>query len=147
VNEVKPVSTRVGSCICGAVSYRARGEPERTSVCHCTYCQRLTGSACAVWVSFRKENVELAGVPRAVYEHHSDESRRWIRSEFCPRCGTTIGSTFERAPELYALAGGTFDDTGWIEITRHVWTRSAQHWMVIPSDVPAFPKSPQTPTS
>ena len=138
--------TRTGGCVCGAVTYRALGEPERVSVCHCTYCQRLTGSACGVWVSYLKANLELMGSPRSIYEHRSDESHRWMRSEFCPRCGTTVGCTFERGgPEIYSITGGTFDETGWIQVERHVWTRSAQHWMIMPSDVPTFEKGSQKP--
>jgi hypothetical protein len=132
--------TKTGGCLCGAVSYRAIGQPERTSVCHCSFCQRLTGSAFALWLDFRKENVEIAGRPLLTYEHRSDESGRWIKLEFCPRCGTTVGCTFERGPELYAIAGGTFDDPSWIRVDRHIWTRSAQDWVVIPPDAEQFEK-------
>ena len=34
-----------GGCLCGTVRYRTVGRPERTTICHCTFCQRLTGSA------------------------------------------------------------------------------------------------------
>ena len=39
------------------------------------------------------------------------------------------------------IAGGTFDDTGWLKIDRHVWTRSAHHWMAYPPGVERFEKS------
>ena len=74
------------------------------------------------------------------YEHRSDESGRWIRMEFCPRCGTSIGATFERSPELRSQLAGTFDDPSWIDISRHIWTRSAQHWVPIPEGPPRFEK-------
>jgi hypothetical protein len=89
-------------------------------------------------VTFRKENVEIAGGPLSVYEHRSDESGRWIRLEFCPRCGTTVGCTFERGPDLRAILGGTFDDPARIKVERHVWTRSAQRWVLIPTDATRF---------
>ena len=126
-----------GGCLCGAVRYRVTGHPVRATVCHCTFCQRITGSGFGLWVSFWKENVSMTGEIKT-YEHRSDESGRWIRLEFCPRCGTTVGSTFERLPELLAQLGGTFDERGWIDITRHIWARSAQHWVPIPDGVPRF---------
>lgn len=131
---------RLGGCLCGTVRYRARGKPARTVVCHCKFCQRCTGSAFAVWPTFRKENVEIIGGPLALYEHRSDESGRWIRLEFCPRCGIHIAATFERGPDELALLAGTFDDPGWITVDRHVWTRSAQRWVSIPADAAQFEK-------
>ena len=130
---------REGGCLCGAVRYRARGEPAATVVCHCTFCQRVTGSAMAVWPAFAPAAVEVAGT-LSVYEHRSDESGRWIRLNFCPKCGTTVSSTFEMAPDEIALLGGTFDDTSWIRVDRQVWTRSAPHWSPVPKDVKSYPK-------
>ena len=50
-----------GGCLCGAVRYQATGQPMRATVCHCTFCQRITGSAFGVWVTYRKEQVALSG--------------------------------------------------------------------------------------
>jgi hypothetical protein len=33
-----------GQCHCGRVTYQADIDPEGVSICHCTDCQRLTGS-------------------------------------------------------------------------------------------------------
>jgi hypothetical protein len=32
-----------GGCHCGYITFRAEADPERTRVCHCTDCQKLTG--------------------------------------------------------------------------------------------------------
>jgi hypothetical protein len=128
-----------GGCLCGAVRYQATGQPMRATVCHCTFCQRITGSAFGVWVTYRKEQVALVG-EYTTHEHRSDESGRWIKMEYCPRCGTSIGATFERSAELRSQLAGTFDDPSWISITRHIWTRSARPWVPIPEGVPRFEK-------
>lgn len=47
-----------GGCLCGAVRYRARNQPARTSACHCTFCQRRTGSAFGVGAYFKQEDVD-----------------------------------------------------------------------------------------
>jgi len=83
-----------GGCLCGSVRYRAEGKPARVSVCHCTDCQRRTGSAFAVVAHFKKENLDVTGGPLSTYEYRSDESHRWIRLEFCLRCGTPGNSGF-----------------------------------------------------
>ncbi len=129
-----------GGCVCGNVRYRTTGAPIAATVCHCKFCQRRTGSAFAEPVLFKMEQVELSGGPLTTYEHHSDESGRWLRMQFCPRCGTTVTWTMERRPGVRGIAGGTFDDPGWLRIGRHIWTRSAQPWVSIPADLECFEK-------
>jgi hypothetical protein len=65
-----------GGCVCGAVRYVADGDPERVTVCHCTWCQRRTGSAFGVEAVFKMEAVSLAGDAVRTYRHVSDESGR-----------------------------------------------------------------------
>jgi len=133
-----------GGCLCGSVRYRTIGEPMLATVCHCTFCQRRTGSAFSEPALFKLEQVEFLGGPLTTYEHRSDETHRWLRLEFCPRWGTTVSWTVERRPGTRGIAGGTFHDPTWLQITRHIWTRSAQPWTVIPPDVETFEKG--TPT-
>jgi hypothetical protein len=123
-----------GGCLCRDVRYRVRGLPLEAIVCHCTFCQRRTGGAFGIEVFFPAENVEFTGSPPKIFEHRSDESGRWLRLQFCPRCGTTVGMTAERRPAQQALMGGTFDDRGWFAISRHIWTKSKMHWVDIPAD-------------
>jgi hypothetical protein len=92
-----------------------------------------------VWPTFAAGEVKVEGALRS-YEHRSDVSGRWIRLNFCERCGTTLTSTFEKGPRELAILGGTFDETAWIRVDRLVWTRSAQHWLPLPPGVPAFEK-------
>jgi len=51
--------------------------------------------------------------------------------------------TIEKYPGVPIITGGTFDDPNWIKINFHVWTRSAQHWEVLPQNVDCFEKSSQ----
>src|SRR5215831_18948106 len=48
---------QMGGCLCGEVRYKALSEPVRVTICHCTFCQRITGSAFLVEPVFRKEDV------------------------------------------------------------------------------------------
>jgi hypothetical protein len=133
-----------GGCVCGDVRYRATGDPVVATVCHCRFCQKRTGSAFSEPVVFKLGQVEFYGGHRTTYEHRSDESHRWLRMEFCPRCGTTVCWTAERRPGAIGIAGGTFDEPNWVKIQRHIWTRSAQHWTAIPSDLECFEKGSPT---
>jgi hypothetical protein len=93
-----------------------------------------------VIVYFGEKDVELTAGTTACFEHRSDESKRWLRIEFCTRCGTTVAHTAEVFPGVRAIAGGTFDDRAWFTIERHAWTRSACPWVVMPEGIEVFPK-------
>ena len=140
---------REGGCACGAVRYRVKSAPLRATVCRCTFCQHRTGSAFEVGVYFKPEDAELLSGTLKIYEHRSDETGRWIRSELCVNCGTSVTWTVEAMPDARAIAGGTFNDLHWFKIARHSWTRSAHRWVTLPPDVPAFEKSalPTPPTT
>jgi hypothetical protein len=135
------VDIHEGGCACGAVRYRVKGSPERTSVCHCTFCQRRTGSAFGISVYFQDEDVEILRGELKTYDHRSDESNRLLRMQFCTNCGTTVTWTLELLPGARGIAGGTFDDPSWLKIERHLWTRSAHPWVILPGDVEKFEKS------
>ena len=143
--------THSGGCVCGAVRYRVHGNPTVGTVCHCTFCQRRLASAFAVLVSFPQESVELLKGQLAEYEHRSDESGRWLRMNFCPKCGTTVFHTAELRPGIQTVTGGTFDDPDWFSIDRHIWVQSKRPWVTIPLGVATFQKgfvaAPSTPVA
>lgn len=126
------MTEHAGGCVCGAVRFRAIGEPLRVTICHCRWCQRRTGTAFGTEVVFDSRNVELSGDVVARHRHLSDESGRWLDVEFCRRCGTHLGFTLEAAPGVRTLPAGAFDDPSWIRADRqkfrHVYLRSRRDW-------------------
>ena len=128
-----------GGCLCGSVRYRVKGDPFIAAACHCMLCQLKTGSAFGIAVYFEADQVEFISGTLRPYKFHSDESGRWVQTEFCETCGTTVTWTSEFMPGRRAISGGTFDDPNWVPIDRHVWTKSAHRWMVFPPDVGVFP--------
>ena len=141
-----------GGCLCGAVRYRTKGPALRTLVCHCRFCQRMTGSAFYAESMFAVEAVEFSGALH-VHEHRSETSGKAVRLHFCPSCATTVTLTFERWPEYRAISRGTFDDPDWVSIGSHIWTESAQSGVTLPAHTDCFLRAradldgkPETPT-
>ena len=56
-----------GGCLCGQVRYRTTAAPLRITICHCKFCQRLTGSAYLVEPIFSREQVVFEGAPTTTY--------------------------------------------------------------------------------
>jgi hypothetical protein len=125
-----------GGCLCGDVRYRVTAEPLRVTICHCTFCQRFTGTAYLVEPIFRRADFALTGAAPQTYDHQSDRSKKRVTLNFCGRCGTTIYLDLERFPEILGICGGTFDDPNWFTRNeancRHIFTRSAQSGVVLP---------------
>ena len=55
-----------GQCHCGHVRYEAEIDPDRVSICHCTDCQRLTGSAYRVTATAETDKIRLTANPPKV---------------------------------------------------------------------------------
>ena len=131
-----------GGCLCGEIRFRTTAEPVRITVCHCTFCQRLTGSAYLVEPIFRREHVSFRGKMPNTYQNRSDGSGKRVIVNFCGRCGTTVCLDLERFPDIVGLCSGTFDDPNWFERDkdncRHIFIRSAQRGVVLPTGVKLF---------
>ena len=61
----------LGGCLCGAVRYRFAGSPLAFYVCHCTDCQKQTGSAFGLSMIVKRDDVELLqGTPGLQLPNH-----------------------------------------------------------------------------
>jgi hypothetical protein len=131
-----------GGCLCRDIRYKTTADPVTTTVCYCTFCQKLTGSAFLVEPIFKRDTVVLLGTTMRTYDHRSDGSEKRVSVNFCGRCGTTVCLAFERFPDVLGICGGTFDDPNWFdrgpEKCRHIFTRSAQTGVVLPAGLQTF---------
>lgn len=131
-------SELTGGCLCGAVRFRASQQPLRTLSCHCTFCQRMTGSSFYSESMFASAALEFNDGKMNCYEHVSDTSGKKVFVHFCSNCGTTVSLTFERWPEVRAISRGCYDDPDAVEVTSHIWTRSAQSGTALPAGTECF---------
>src|SRR5256885_306902 len=104
-----------GHCLCGKVSYSADAEPVAQAICHCTNCQRQTGTAFSIVIgvptaAFEVEGDTLASFP-TVGEVHGTPTVR----HFCSACGSPIYSLVEATPDVVWIKAGTLDDASWLE--------------------------------
>ena len=127
-----------GGCLCGNIRFSAAKPPARTLVCHCTFCQRMTGSTSYAEAMFPVADVHFTGGSLRRYAHTSDTSGQKVYVEFCPECGTTVGLGFERWPDMRAISRGCLDDPDAVEITANIWTRSAQSGVPLPAGIDCF---------
>jgi hypothetical protein len=114
--------------MCGNVRYSADAEPVLQAVCHCTDCQRQTGSPFTVVVGVPLAALTVHGSTLASFattgEDHGGDSER----KFCSACGSPLFTISAMLPELALLKAGSLDDASWLEPAVEVWRSSAQPW-------------------
>jgi hypothetical protein len=131
-----------GRCVCGATKYRLNEEPILVYACHCTDCQKRSGSAFGMSMWVKRSALELQqGEPILV--ESKTESGRLTRLRYCHVCNTRMWSESLRHPALAVMRAGTLDDTSWLRPVAHIWTRSAQPWVLIPEGAPRFETQPE----
>ncbi len=116
-----------GGCLCGAIRYTVAAPISELRACHCTNCQRASGSAGSVNAMLKSADFRLTqGKPKR-YTAVADSGRTLYRF-FCGDCGSPLYSQRETTPENMALRAGSLDDSSAMRITGNIWTKSARPW-------------------
>ena len=68
---------QTGGCLCGALRYEINEAPQLVYTCHCTDCQRLTGSAFSMGLVTTTEAFSLSGADRRAIPTHSGQRARF----------------------------------------------------------------------
>lgn len=120
-----------GGCNCGAVRYRAEGDPIVVAQCHCSNCRKQSGSAFSVNLLFKASAVTQEG-DLTVYEDKDTHSGNAVLRQFCGRCGSPIFSEPTDGKGLLIVKAGTLDDPAPFAPTVSVWTATALPWVTLP---------------
>ena len=105
------MKTITGSCLCGSVKYSSSSAPVFVAACHCSACQKATGSAFAMVVGLKKEDFQVQGDAVNIYEHVGDSGNTSYR-RFCAKCGSGVYSENPVSrPGMVTVRAGTMDET------------------------------------
>jgi len=129
-----------GQCHCGFVTYEAEIDPERVSICHCTDCQQLTGSAYRVSATSKREDFRLTGGEPKTYVKFGDNGNKSLQF-FCPNCGSPCYRTGEgeNAREI-GIRLGTINLRRELTPKKQIWCDSALPWTADIADLPRRPR-------
>jgi hypothetical protein len=117
-----------GHCLCGNVTYTADAEPVAQALCHCTNCQRQTGTAFSIVIGVPASAFHVEGSALASFPTDGDVHGTTTLRHFCSNCGSPIFSSVEAMPEVVYIKAGTLDDASWLAPNAEVFTRSALPW-------------------
>ena len=125
-----------GSCLCGEVNFTYKSEPGMFLMCHCTDCQKSTGSPVASIIIIPEDDFIING-PTSSYECEAKVTR-----SFCKICGSQIFSQIESAPGVVAIKTGVLDEQPNIKPNLVCWTKSKPDWFEINHPDISFVENP-----
>src|SRR5215468_9828365 len=56
-----------GGCRCGYITYEAEADPQRVHICHCTDCQKLSGSAFRTGIRVASDSFRMISGEPTIY--------------------------------------------------------------------------------
>lgn len=110
-------------------------------MCHCSDCQRRTGSAFSVAAFYVRTNVRLQSGDADCFQRQSTSGYP-VSFFFCRRCGTNLWWEPDRMPELVGVALGAFADPAFPPPVQSVWTKDKHQWLTLPPTLVTFDDAP-----
>lgn len=92
-----------GSCLCGDITYRLEDEFETYNLCHCSQCQKISGSAHVANLFTAPNNIEWLSGEEQLLKY--DVPGRDIRNVFCKKCGCNMPYVTHSGRYLLVPAG------------------------------------------
>jgi hypothetical protein len=121
-----------GGCLCGAVRFALSRPPIEAGYCHCTRCQRRTGTAASPSARIDGRTFRLlSGEESLMGWRHPDGG---FEKCFCARCGAHVLSRNPDDPTQIAIRMGAFDSDPGIRPTYRQFVSYAASWEPIPDD-------------
>jgi hypothetical protein len=127
-----------GGCGCGAVRFEVTAPLQGAVYCHCTRCQRRSGSAAAATA-----RIEPGSFRFVSGEEHV---RAWapeggLAKAFCSACGSAVYTRHPETEEPLAVRMGAFDRDPGVRPSARQFVAYAAPWEPIPDDgLPRYPE-------
>lgn len=115
-----------GGCLCGALRWRADGEPELQGLCHCRNCQRLSGGGHVGFICFPDAAAIVQGETRS-YGVTGGSGRLATRFS-CPVCNAIVFGRSEMMPGKINFYAGSLDDASLFKPTLAIFVRTRPPW-------------------
>ena len=96
-----------GSCLCGKVEYQFHGPVKVFQYCHCSRCQKFTGSAHASNIIISPESFKWVLGEESVGRFELPETKHFATC-FCKNCGSSL-PWLTQSKKSVVIPAGTLD--------------------------------------
>lgn len=127
-----------GSCLCGSVRFEV-GEPVvSASYCHCTRCQRRTGTAASAQAHIVPGSLRVTAGQELLRAFEPSDG---FAKVFCSACGSQLWSRNPENPAVLSVRMGAFDTDPGVRPSVRQFVSYAASWEPIPDDgLPRYPE-------
>jgi hypothetical protein len=127
----EPTVPLTGGCLCGAVRFEVDRPLVSASYCHCTRCQRRTGTADSAQALIEPGSLRFVKGEDVVRAFRPPDG--WAKL-FCPECGSALFSQSQDDPAKVTIRMGAFDSDPGIRPQARYHLATAAAWEPIPDD-------------
>ena len=114
--------------------------PEYASYCHCTRCQRRTGTAAAISARPATGSFRITSGAELVKYYRPEQG---FEKAFCSNCGSALWSRNPDDHDQMAVRMGAFDGDPGVRPSFRQFVAYAAVWEPIPDDgLPRYPERP-----
>ena len=128
-----------GGCLCGGVRYELAEPPVTMTYCHCTRCQRRTGTAASPQARIAPGSLRFTQGEELLTGWQPPDGG--FEKCFCSTCG---GQLFSRHADgtIWSVRMGTFDEDPGVTPRHRQYVAYAATWEPIPDDgIPHYPEA------
>ena len=127
-----------GRCLCGAVRFEVTEPPATASYCHCTRCQRRTGTASSAQVRIVPGSLDVTAGEELLRAYEPEDG---FPKFFCSACGSALWSSLPDTGEPVGIRFSAFDGDPGVRPAHRQYVAYAAPWEPIPDDgLPRYPE-------
>ncbi|MCW2988927.1 MAG: hypothetical protein JWM24_1865 [Solirubrobacterales bacterium] len=124
--------SRTGRCLCGGVSFELTKPASAAGYCHCTRCQRRTGTAASAQARIDGRTFRLLEGEQLIKAwRHPDGG---FEKCFCRECGSHLFSRNPDDPTQMSVRMSAFDDDPGVRPSWRTYVADAAAWEDLPDD-------------
>ena len=115
-----------GSCLYGEVTYQLVEDIKVFQYCHCSCCQKFTGSAHAANIIIEPKHFQWRSGENSIGRFELAEARHFAAS-FCKKCGSSL-PWLTKSGKAYVIPAGTLDDSPKIKPMHNIYYSDKAEW-------------------
>ena len=120
-----------GGCTCGRIRYQLEAAPLFCYACHCSECQKASGSVFAPSATIEFDRVRcISETKPKVLTREANRHEHTIFS--CPHCWDVLWERGSYSPSTYNISIGTLDLPSLFEPDLHIYIEGKVNWLMLP---------------